>query len=122
MGVFNQDFTPELSPFSLLWPGLPINLGNFWPQPPRPKETTGKIEGFKASTFFVAKIPWGELWGKFGMNPPPPSCPMVTFGLGGPLLPNFGPKGPLSRSPNFWWPGGGHPNKIWELGPNQMKP
>ena len=36
MGVFNQDFTKALP-------------------------TTGKIEGFQASTFFVAKNFWGEM-------------------------------------------------------------
>ena len=48
MGVFNQDLSPEL---------------------PHHRE----VEGFQASTFFVAKILWGELWGKSGLKTPPVS-------------------------------------------------
>ena len=111
MGVFNQDFTPELSPFSLLWPGLPINLGNFGPQPPRPKETTGKIEGFQASTFFAAKSRWGELWGKSGLKTPPVALWVTASSqwiLGILVL-----KGPWANHQIFGGPGG----KFGNLGP-----
>ena len=62
-------------PMVLLWPGLPINLGKFGPQATQAKGTTGKIEGFQASTFprFVGEssgenlgwkpqFPYGYLW------------------------------------------------------------
>ena len=59
----------------------------------------------------------------------PPNFPMVTFGLGGlggRLLPmdfgNFGPKGTVGKSPNFWWPGGGLPIKFGNLGPRPPRP
>ena len=43
-----------------IWPGLPVNFGNFGPRP---------------SNY------WGELWGKSGLKTP--SFPMVAFGPGG---------------------------------------
>ena len=83
MGVFNPDFFPRalpkdlgekkgdfllspkfrgppICPMVFLWPGLPVNFGNFGPRP---------------------KNYWGELWGRSGLKTP--SFSMVTFGPGG---------------------------------------
>ena len=51
---------PPIFHVVFLWPGLPINFGNFG-------VTIGKIEGFQAGIFSLSKIPWGELWGKSGL-------------------------------------------------------
>ena len=101
----------------MAWP--PNKFGEFWaPSHPGQRKPQGRLRAF-SQHFFCCQKSLGRALGKIWAENPP-SCPMVTFGLGGlggRLLPmdfgNFGPKVTLGKSPNFWWPGG----KIWEFGP-----
>ena len=95
----NLGWRPSIFPKAFFWAGLPINLGNFGPRPPRPKETIGRA--------------LGKIWAK---NPPvslwlPLAWVAWVAASSQWILGIFVPKGDLkiqrARSPNFGWSGGG---------------